>query len=119
QIRTLRHIERIDSGLPVPRVHPTLKGGSSVRVRRGADSHIVHLLSYLPGIIAENAPLTETLQRHHGGVGGPPGAPPPGRLSSRSGRARATLGYTHGGAPPAPRCETAGSSTTRHGARVH
>ena len=68
QIRTLRHIERIDSGLPVPRVHPTLEGGSSVRVRRGADSHIVHLLSYLPGIIAENAPLTETLQRHHGGL---------------------------------------------------
>ena len=68
QIRTLRHIERIDPGLPVPRVHPTLEGGSSVMVSRGADSYIVYLLSYLPGVIAEKAPLTETLLRHHGSL---------------------------------------------------
>src|SRR5882724_3376954 len=68
QIRTLRHIERIDPGLPVPRVHPTLEGGSSVTVSRGADSYIVYLLSYLPGVIAEKAPLTETLLRHHGSL---------------------------------------------------
>src|ERR1700740_3399115 len=29
QIRTRRHIEQMDPGLPVPRVHPTLEGGSS------------------------------------------------------------------------------------------
>jgi len=68
QIRTLRHIERIDPGLPVPRVHPTLEGGSSVTVSRGADSYIVYLLSYLPGVIAEKAPSTETLLRHHGSL---------------------------------------------------
>src|SRR5215471_20156792 len=36
QIRTLRHIERVDPGLPVPRVHPTHDGGSSVMVSHGA-----------------------------------------------------------------------------------
>jgi 4-aminobutyrate aminotransferase-like enzyme/Ser/Thr protein kinase RdoA (MazF antagonist) len=68
QIRTLRHIERVDPGLPVPRVHPTHDGGSSVTVSRGADSYIVYLLSYLPGMIAEKAPMTEALLHNHGGL---------------------------------------------------
>ena len=68
QIRTLRHIERVDPGLLVPRVHPTLDGGASVSVSRGGHSHIVYLLSYLPGIIAERAPLTGALLRHHSGM---------------------------------------------------
>src|SRR5579862_7743353 len=46
QIQALRHIERMDPGLPVPRVHPTRDGASSVIVSHGADSHIVYLLSY-------------------------------------------------------------------------
>ncbi len=63
QIRTLRHIESVDPSLPVPRVHPTLEGGSSARVSRGGHSYIVYLLSFLPGVIAGEAPLTETLLR--------------------------------------------------------
>jgi len=66
QILALRHIERMDPGLPVPRLHPTREGASRVTVSHGADSHIVYMLSYLPGVIAENVPLTETLLRHHG-----------------------------------------------------
>jgi len=66
QIQALRHIERVDPGLPVPRVHPARDGSARVTVSRGADSHIVYLLSYLPGVIADNAPLTETLLRRHG-----------------------------------------------------
>jgi 4-aminobutyrate aminotransferase-like enzyme/Ser/Thr protein kinase RdoA (MazF antagonist) len=68
QICTLRHIERVDPGLPVPRVRPALDGSPSVTVGRGADSNIIYLLSYLPGIIAEKAPLTETLLRNHGAM---------------------------------------------------
>ncbi len=68
QIRALRHIERVDPGLQVPRVHPTLEGGSSTSVSRGGHSHIVYLLSYLPGVIAEKVPLTGALLRHHGGM---------------------------------------------------
>ena len=68
QIQALKHIARIDPGLPVPRVHPTRDGAASARASRAGESHIVFLLSYLPGVIAEQVPQTATLLRNHGSM---------------------------------------------------
>lgn len=50
QVAALEHIARVDPGLPVPRVHPTMDGRSWVAVETGdGGRHPVRLLTYLEG----------------------------------------------------------------------
>ena len=61
QIKGLRHIQRVDPAVPVPRVLPTLSGAATGRVV-GPDgiSHTVCLLSFLDGVVAGTRPEFDT-----------------------------------------------------------
>lgn len=56
QIETLRHIERVDPALPVPRVRLTRENATTAQITaEGGCSHIFYVLSYLDGRIAGTA----------------------------------------------------------------
>ncbi len=61
QIKGLRHIQRVDPAVPVPRVLPTLNGAATGSVL-GPDgtSHTVCLLSFLEGVVAGTRPEFDT-----------------------------------------------------------
>jgi 4-aminobutyrate aminotransferase-like enzyme/Ser/Thr protein kinase RdoA (MazF antagonist) len=61
QIKGLRHIQRVDPAVPVPRVLRTLSGAATGRVV-GPDgtSHTVCLLSFLDGVVAGTRPEFDT-----------------------------------------------------------
>ena len=61
QIQALRHIERVDSAVPVPRALPTLTGAATSSVD-GLDgtSHTVRLMSFLDGVVAGSRPEFDT-----------------------------------------------------------
>jgi len=53
QIRALRHIERVDPTLPVPRALPTIGGAATGRVVSPEGvGHTVRLMSFLDGVVA-------------------------------------------------------------------
>jgi 4-aminobutyrate aminotransferase-like enzyme/Ser/Thr protein kinase RdoA (MazF antagonist) len=61
QTEGLRHIQRVDPAVPVPRILPTLTGAATGRVvRPDGTSHIVRLLSYLDGVVAGTRPEFDT-----------------------------------------------------------
>ena len=54
QIGALAHIARIDPALPVPRLRSLLDGGSIAQIRHpNGHTHLLYVLSYLPGEIVE------------------------------------------------------------------
>ena len=54
QIQALRHVERVDSAVPIPRALPTLSGTDFGHVTSGNGTrHVVRLLSYLDGEVAD------------------------------------------------------------------
>lgn len=59
QIETMAHILAVDPALPVPRVRLSVDGAPTVTIA-GADgaSHIFYALSYLPGQLLDEAPVT-------------------------------------------------------------
>lgn len=59
QIETMRHIAAVDPSLPVPRVRPAGDGAPAVTIT-GADgaAHVFYALSYLPGQLLGDAPVT-------------------------------------------------------------
>ncbi len=67
QLKALTHIKEQDPTLAVPRVLPTKKGTFS-DMAKSADGtkHIVHVLTYLPGIILDEAKQTKTLWKNRG-----------------------------------------------------
>jgi len=67
QIQALMHIKQQDPTLRVPRVLKTKKGTLSGMVNKpDSKQHIVHVLSYLPGIILDDAEQTPALWRNKG-----------------------------------------------------
>lgn len=61
QLQAMRHIERIDPELPVPRVRPALDGGDLVRIEDGkGGANFLYILSFLTGDLAENHPCNES-----------------------------------------------------------
>ncbi len=69
QAAALRHIERVDPGLPVMRARPTAAGEPWVEVP-GTDSRIypARLFTFLPGQVTVNTALTTEAIRSHGQV---------------------------------------------------
>ncbi len=69
QIQGLLHVERVDPGMPVPRVVRT-KADEPYTWVEGPDGikHIVRVLTYLPGADLGEAPLTPALLRDLGGT---------------------------------------------------
>ncbi len=60
QTGALRHVARVDPGLPVQRVVPTLAGAASVDADPGdGRPRVVRLFSYLPGLPLPEAPRSE------------------------------------------------------------
>ncbi len=67
QTQVLIHLAGADPSLPVPRVHATLEGAASNLVREATgQSHVVRLLSFLPGTILASATAQPAL---HGALG--------------------------------------------------
>ncbi len=69
QIQALRHIERVDSTIPVPRALPTLTGAATSSVLSpDGTSHTVRLMSFLDGVVAGSRPEfdTPTFRRNTG-----------------------------------------------------
>jgi len=61
QIQALRHIERVDPGVPVPRALPTLTGATTGSVLSpDGTSHTVRLMSFLDGVVAGSRPEFDT-----------------------------------------------------------
>lgn len=81
QIQLLQHITVVDPSLPVPRPRRTVDGNWTANVSDGESTHFAYLLSFLPGVIAEDVPVTEALLHNHG------------MLVARLGRA--TRGFFH------------------------
>lgn len=69
QIETLRHIERVDPTLPIPKVRTT-RDGKTTTTQIGADgkAHVFYVLSYLAGEIADNLPMAPDLPRKTGAL---------------------------------------------------
>ncbi|MCZ6663174.1 MAG: aminotransferase class III-fold pyridoxal phosphate-dependent enzyme [Actinobacteria bacterium] len=69
QIQALRHIERVDPAVPVPRTLPTLTGAATgPLVSPDGTRHTVRLMSFLDGVIAGSRPEfdTPTFRRNTG-----------------------------------------------------
>ncbi|HEY9040398.1 MAG TPA: phosphotransferase [Roseovarius sp.] len=67
QTQVLIHLAMADPSLPVPRVHATLSGDASTLVTEASgQTHVVRLLSYLPGTILAGAKASPEL---HGQLG--------------------------------------------------
>ena len=61
QIQALRHIERVDSTIPVPRALPTLTGAATGSVLSpDGTSHTVRLMSFLDGVVVGSRPEFDT-----------------------------------------------------------
>ena len=59
QIETMRHIQAVDPSLPVPRVRPSVDGAPTVTISgKGGAVHVFYALSYLPGQLLDEAPVT-------------------------------------------------------------
>lgn len=60
QIEVMRHIEAVDPALPVPRVRLSVDGAPTVTIKASdGASHIFYVLSYLPGQLLDEAPVTQ------------------------------------------------------------
>jgi 4-aminobutyrate aminotransferase-like enzyme/Ser/Thr protein kinase RdoA (MazF antagonist) len=71
QVRALMHIERQDPALPIPRVVGAKDGAVLVTVRDGRGiQHIARVLTYLPGTLLYDVPMTLALWRNVGKVAG-------------------------------------------------
>ncbi len=69
QTRALMHVERQDPGMPVPRVVRAVNGAVTRTVSGpGGTRHVVHVLTYLPGIVGEEAPQCPRLWRTMGAL---------------------------------------------------
>lgn len=67
QVAALNHIRERDPSLPVPVMQPGRNGQITQRVTtRSGDSHILRLLSFLPGIPVDSAPVTQRTWREIG-----------------------------------------------------
>jgi len=67
QLKALAHIKEQDPTLPVPRVLLTKKGRLSGAAKNtDGTKHIVHVLTYLPGIILDEVKHTKTLWKNRG-----------------------------------------------------
>ncbi|MDX2500336.1 MAG: aminotransferase class III-fold pyridoxal phosphate-dependent enzyme [Deltaproteobacteria bacterium] len=67
QLKALTHIKEQDPALPVPRVLSTKEGTfSGLAKSSDGTEHIVHVLTYLPGIILDEAKQTKTLWKNRG-----------------------------------------------------
>jgi len=69
QVQSLLHVEKMDPGMPVPRVARTKTGEASTWVE-GPDGtpHLVRVITYLPGTDLREMPLTPALLRDLGGA---------------------------------------------------
>lgn len=57
QLQAMRHIERVDPTLPVPRVRRTTDGRDCIDIEDGAGAtYYLYVLSFLPGDVAEDHP---------------------------------------------------------------
>ncbi len=57
QLQAMRHIERVDPTLPVPRVRQTTDGHDLTQIEDGAGAtYFLYVLSFLPGDLAEDHP---------------------------------------------------------------
>jgi 4-aminobutyrate aminotransferase-like enzyme/Ser/Thr protein kinase RdoA (MazF antagonist) len=71
QTQALRHIERQDPGLPVPRVVRAKDGAAFTTAGDGKGTqHIVRVLTYLPGVILNDVTLTPAMWRNVGKIAG-------------------------------------------------
>ena len=71
QVDVLRHIRQRDPSLPVPEVLPGPDGLAMHRVTTASgSSHILRLVSYLPGVPVEDAPVTLRTWREIGALMG-------------------------------------------------
>ena len=71
QVAALQHIHARDPSLPVPRMHVDRDGRLLRRITaESGDSHIVRLLSFLPGMPVEDAPATLRTWREIGALMG-------------------------------------------------
>lgn len=69
QIGALRHIERVDPSVPVPRSLPTLSGDHISEIKTGAGiRHFVRLMSYQEGVVADRPEYDTPVLRHNTGV---------------------------------------------------
>jgi len=67
QVKALVHIQEQDPTLPVPNVLSTKEGTFSGRAKSSdGTEHIVHVLTYLPGIILDEVKQTKTLWKNRG-----------------------------------------------------
>ena len=67
QLKALAHIKEQNPTLPVPCVLSTKKGTfSGIAKNSDGTEHIVHVLTYLPGIILDEAKQTKTLWKNRG-----------------------------------------------------
>jgi len=67
QVAALQHIRERDPSLPVPVMQPGSNGQVMQRVTtRSGDSHILRLVSFLPGTPVEGAPVTQRTWREIG-----------------------------------------------------
>ena len=71
QVAALQHVHARDPSLPVPRMHAGRDGRLLRRITlENGDSHILRLLSFLPGIPVEDAPATLRTWREIGALMG-------------------------------------------------
>jgi 4-aminobutyrate aminotransferase-like enzyme/Ser/Thr protein kinase RdoA (MazF antagonist) len=57
QLQVMRHIQRVDPTLPIPRVRASVDGGDIVPIEDGrGTAHWLYVLSFLPGDLAEHHP---------------------------------------------------------------
>jgi hydroxylysine kinase len=69
QLKALAHIKEQDPTLPVPRVLSTKKGTfSGIAKNYDGTEHIVHVLTYLPGITLDGVKQTKTLWKSRGAI---------------------------------------------------
>lgn len=67
QIKALNHIRSVDETLPVPRVIKTVAGEYFTRIRDEENrSHLVHALTFLPGVTPHNFPNSPVYWDHLG-----------------------------------------------------
>ena len=70
QTQALRHIAQQAPNLPVPRVRLSNDGQPFQLCEVGGDQHLVHVLSYLPGMLLAEAPATPPLWHNIGKLAG-------------------------------------------------
>ncbi|MDH3621390.1 MAG: aminotransferase class III-fold pyridoxal phosphate-dependent enzyme [Gammaproteobacteria bacterium] len=71
QVEALQHVKARDRSLPVPELHADRSGRYMPRVTtESGDSHILRLVSYLPGVPVDEAPATLRTWREIGALMG-------------------------------------------------